>query len=33
MLRPVPGGALADVPTQAYLTLTTCHPEFSAENR
>jgi sortase A len=33
VLRPVPGGALSDEPTQAYLTLTTCHPEFTAENR
>lgn len=33
VLRPVPGGALTDLPTQEYLTLTTCHPEFSAENR
>jgi sortase A len=33
VIRPVPGGALSDQPTQAYLTLTTCHPEFSAAQR
>jgi sortase A len=33
VILPVPGGSPADEPTQAYLTLTTCHPEFSNENR
>ncbi len=33
VIHPVPGGALTDEPTQAYLTLTTCHPEFSAKER
>lgn len=33
VILPVPGGSPSDEPTQAYLTLTTCDPEFSAENR
>ncbi len=32
VLLPVPGDPAAE-PTEAYLTLTTCHPEFSAKER
>ncbi|SDF70196.1 sortase A [Blastococcus fimeti] len=32
-IRPVPGGTMDDQPTEAYLTLTTCHPEFSVRER
>ncbi|SDE95207.1 sortase A [Blastococcus fimeti] len=32
VILPVPGDPTAE-PTQAYLTLTTCHPEFSARER
>lgn len=33
VIRPVPGEPLDEVPVDAYLTLTTCHPEFSAKER
>ena len=33
VILPVPGGSPSDEPTQAYLTLTTCDPEFTNENR
>ena len=33
VIAPVPGGAADGEPTGAYLTLTTCHPKFSAEQR
>jgi sortase A len=33
VIRPVPGGSLDATPVDAYLTLTTCHPEFSAKQR
>ncbi len=33
VLHPVPGGAIDDAPVDAYLTLTTCHPEFSVKER
>lgn len=32
-IRPVPDGGIDEEPTQAYLTLTTCHPEFSMRER
>jgi len=33
VIAPTPGGADGAAPTGAYLTLTTCHPRFSAEQR
>ncbi len=33
VIAPVPGGAAFGEPDGAYLTLTTCHPRFSAEQR
>jgi sortase (surface protein transpeptidase) len=33
VISPTPGGAGTDPPTGAYLTLTTCHPKFSAKQR
>jgi sortase (surface protein transpeptidase) len=33
VISPVPGGAAGAAPTGAYLTLTTCHPKYSAEQR
>jgi sortase A len=33
VISPVPGGPAGAAPDGAYLTLTTCHPEYSAEQR
>jgi sortase (surface protein transpeptidase) len=33
VIAPTPGGAPDAVPSGAYLTLTTCHPEYSAAER
>ena len=33
VIAPVPGGAAGAAPTGAYLTLTTCHPRYSARQR
>ncbi len=33
VISPVPGGAAGAAPDGAYLTLTTCHPRYSAEQR
>ncbi len=33
VIAPTPNGALDAAPTGAYLTLTTCHPRFSARQR
>jgi sortase A len=33
VISPIPGGDAAAVPTGAYLTLTTCHPKYSARQR
>ena len=33
VISPVPGGAADAAPDGAYLTLTTCHPRYSAEQR
>ncbi len=33
MIAPTPDGALQGQPSGAYLTLTTCHPKFSARQR
>ena len=33
VISPTPGGAAGDAPTGAYLTLTTCHPKYSAQQR
>jgi sortase A len=33
VIQPIPGGSEGYFPTQAYLTLTTCHPEFSNRER
>ena len=33
VIAPTPNGASAAAPTGAYLTLTTCHPRFSARQR
>jgi sortase (surface protein transpeptidase) len=33
VISPTPGGAETDPPTGAYLTLTTCHPKYSARQR
>jgi sortase (surface protein transpeptidase) len=33
VISPTPGGGESDPPTGAYLTLTTCHPKFSAKQR
>ncbi|RBY83086.1 class E sortase [Geodermatophilus sp. TF02-6] len=33
VISPTPGGAPGGPPTGAYLTLTTCHPEYSARQR
>ncbi len=33
VISPTPGGAAAGPPTGAYLTLTTCHPKYSARQR
>ena len=33
VISPVPGGAADAAPDGAYLTLTTCHPKYSAEQR
>jgi sortase (surface protein transpeptidase) len=33
VISPTPGGGETDPPTGAYLTLTTCHPKFSAKQR
>jgi sortase A len=33
VIAPTPGGPAAGPPSDAYLTLTTCHPKYSAEQR
>ena len=33
VISPTPGAAVADPATGAYLTLTTCHPKYSAQQR
>jgi sortase (surface protein transpeptidase) len=33
VISPTPGGAAAGAPTGSYLTLTTCHPKYSARQR
>ena len=33
VISPTPGAAAGAAPTGAYLTLTTCHPRYSAEQR
>ena len=33
MLSPTPNGPADAAPTGSYLTLTTCHPRFSARQR
>ena len=33
VIAPTPGGAESDPATGAYLTLTTCHPKYSAQQR
>jgi sortase A len=33
VISPVPGGEAGAAPTGAYLTLTTCHPKYSARQR
>jgi sortase A len=33
VISPTPGGAAGAAPTGAYLTLTTCHPRYSARQR
>ncbi len=33
VISPTPGAAEDDAPTGAYLTLTTCHPRYSAQQR